>query len=51
MLVQHPLTDRGLEQFLADWKTLQEHNESARQVQDRLPADAPAERPAEATAK
>jgi transaldolase len=21
-LLQHPLTDRGLEQFLADWKTL-----------------------------
>ena len=41
MLVQHPLTDKGLEQFLADWKTLQEHNEAARQVQDKLPADAP----------
>jgi transaldolase len=41
MLVQHPLTDKGLEQFLADWKTLQEHSEVAAQVQDRLPADPP----------
>ncbi len=24
MLVQHPLTDKGLEQFLADWKHLEE---------------------------
>src|SRR5712691_8432163 len=25
MLVQHPLTDKGLEGFMADWKKLQEH--------------------------
>jgi transaldolase len=46
MLVQHPLTDKGLEQFLADWKTLQEHSEVAAQVQDRLPADPPTGVPA-----
>jgi len=42
MLVQHPLTDRGLEGFMADWKKLQEHDDAAAAVQDQLRQDAPA---------
>jgi transaldolase len=38
MLVRHPLTDKGLADFLADWKKLQEESSTASEVQDKLPA-------------
>src|SRR5437588_522223 len=38
MLVKHPLTDRGLADFLADWQKVQDQNAAAAKVQDKLPA-------------
>ena len=38
MLVKHPLTDKGLADFLADWQKLQDQNATAAKVQDKLPA-------------
>ena len=38
MLVKHPLTDKGLADFLADWQKLQDQGGTAAKVQDKLPA-------------
>ena len=38
MLVHHPLTDKGLADFLADWQKLKDQTPQGRQVAEKLPA-------------